>query len=185
MIEERPGCSKDAETYTYGWMLPAYIFISLILVCFTSVVFVRAAEAYRPGDWIYFVSVIPGLLLGVLAALAICRDVLVSVEGIGRSAFGLTLRFVHWDEIVEVYCSDVVTYGSKTERYYHFRTRLGNPLAGVLVKSTVADAERLIGLINTEVVKRGVRIVTRGKGAPVVLDELPGPFDRPGSLRAW
>lgn len=133
---------KYVEVFKFGvmrWLLPLAS-MGMIVIFVAGIVYSTPQE--RLDHW-FLVGVFTPLGVLFHACLPmICRDVVISAEGIGRSFLGLRGRFVTRDAISSVECSLLASSDGKA-KYYHIRCRNQRRRVGVTVWSAIDDIERL------------------------------------------
>lgn len=164
----------NVQKFSYGKMQATALVLSIAFAAIMTYAAVRAAQQYRPGDWIYFLVPFPFSIVASVSAILTYRDVVISSVGIGRSFYGRGGRLIPWEKIVGVTCGQLSKDGKAVDSYY-LRTRPG-PFSGVIVLPTLNDVDRLTAAINAEVVRRAIPISARPRlprTAPITLDHLP------------
>jgi hypothetical protein len=168
------------ETYRYGIQAIVALVSVALLVAFSIFVLARASAEYRVGDWRYFAVFVPVMGLFLLGGVLAARDVVISDEGIGRSLFGVTVRFVRWEDVLWVQCGDFATgYGGK-DRYYSLHTGRKHLLSAVRFRSSIKGVEALVTKVRAEITRRDIPVMTRRTGALTPIDRVPGPSELVG-----
>lgn len=174
---------KNVDVFKFGvmrWLLPI---VSLGVIVFFVAAIVDLTPKDRSDHWFLVRVLFPfGVLFHVCLAM-ICRDVVISTEGIGRSFLGLRGRFVTWDAISSVDCSPLASSDGRAKYYY---LRCGKPRRrrGVTVWSVIDDVERLVSLIEVEIKQRKIPILKRNAldTGMVEMERMPLPVT---DYRAW
>ncbi|WP_448095740.1 hypothetical protein [Luteibacter yeojuensis] len=164
----------NAATFRYGKLAWLALALSLAMLAMAAYAFVRAAEAFNPGDLVYFVVGIPCVVAFVTAAMLSYRDIVTSSEGIGRSLFGIRTSFVAWGQITSVRCG-VLSGGDRSVGNYHLRVDSRALFGGVRVMTMVDDVDALIARIDAEVVRRSIPVTAWDVNTLITLDRLPPP----------
>lgn len=168
------------ETYRYGIQAIVVLVSVALLFAFSIFVLVRASAEYRAGDWRYFAVFVPVMGMFLLGGVLAARDVVISDEGIGRSLFGVTVRFVRWEDVIWVQCGDFATgYGGK-DRYYSLHTSRKNLLSAVRFRASIKGVEALVAKVRVEITRRDITVMTRRTVALTPIDHLPGPGEAIG-----
>ncbi|MDR6644502.1 hypothetical protein J2X57_003745 [Luteibacter sp. 1214] len=174
---------KNVEVFKFGvmrWLLPI---VSLGVIVFFVAAIVDLTPKDRSEHWFLVQVLFPFAVIFHVCLAMICRDVVISTEGIGRSFLGLRGRFLPWDAISSVDCCPLPSSDGKV-KYYHLRCGGQRRRGGVTLWSAIDDVERLVSLIEVEIKQRKIPILKRNAldTGMVEMERMPSPVT---DYRAW